>query len=51
MTDFSSLENFKELKESNSLFSASEASNRLLALIDKPFTGQIQQDLRTIEIV
>jgi benzil reductase ((S)-benzoin forming) len=49
--DFSSLENFKELKESNSLFSASEASNRLLALIDKPFTGQIQQDLRTIEIV
>lgn len=50
-SDFSALENFQELKNSNSLFSVTEASNRLLALIDKPFTGQIQQDLRTIEIV
>ena len=46
---FSSLENFKELKASNSLFSTSEAADRLMALLNKPFTGQIHQDLRDIE--
>lgn len=49
--DFSAVGNFQELKNSNSLFSATEASSRLLSLLNKSFAGQTMQDLRTIEIV
>ncbi|MEJ6583183.1 MAG: SDR family NAD(P)-dependent oxidoreductase [Crocinitomicaceae bacterium] len=47
--NFSSVENFQELKKSNSLYSAKEATLRLLDLLKLPFNGQIPQDLRTIE--
>jgi len=48
--DFSSLENFQELKRSKSLFSTKEASMRLLNMLKRPFSGQINQDLRSIEM-
>ncbi len=46
--DFSSLENFKELKSSNSLFSTKEAAFKLFLLLQKPFKGQVFQDLRNL---
>ena len=47
--DFSSVENFQDLKESNSLYSTKEAALRLIGLLKLPFNGQIAQDLRNIE--
>lgn len=49
--DFSSSRNFHEMKNANQLFSPSEASKRLINLLNQPFTGQVQQDLRNIELV
>jgi len=46
--DFSSVDNFKELKLNNSLFSAKEAALKLFLLIEKPFQGEVFQDLRNI---
>ncbi len=50
-TDFSSVDNFKELKASNSLYSPELAAKKLLNLLKQPFSGTIFQDLRTIETV
>ena len=47
--DFSSVENFQELKDSDKLYSTKEASSRLLGLLKLPFNGDITQDLRNIE--
>lgn len=44
----SSLENFVEFKNSDSLFSPKTAALRLLKLLKKPFEGQINQDLRNV---
>lgn len=46
--NFSSLENFKVLKEDGSLFSPEDAAARLYALVHLPFTGEIFFDLREI---
>ena len=46
--EFSSVENFRELKTSNNLFSPKEAASRLLSLLNKPFKGEVSQDLRTL---
>ena len=46
--NFSSLENFKVLKEDGSLFSPEEAAKRLYSLVHFPFTGEIFFDLREI---
>ena len=46
--DFSSVDNFKELKSNNSLFSSQEAAQKLLFLLDKPFEGEVFQDLRKL---
>lgn len=48
--DFSSLDNFKALHQNDDLFSAQEASNRLLKLISLPFSGELKVDLRTISL-
>jgi hypothetical protein len=46
--DFSSLNNFKELKSNNSLFSTNEAALKLFSLLQKPFKGEVFQDLRNL---
>lgn len=46
--DFSSVDNFKELKSNNSLFSTKEAALKLFLLLEKPFKGEVFQDLRNI---
>ena len=46
--DFSAVENFKELKSNNSLFTPKEAAQKLLLLLDKPFKGVVFQDLRKL---
>ena len=50
-TDFSSVEDFKELKASNSLYSPELAAKKLITLLREPFSGTIFHDLRTIETV
>lgn len=47
-SDFSSVDNFKELKSNNSLFSPNEAAQKLLNLLEKPFQGLVFQDLRKL---
>lgn len=46
--DFSSVNNFKELKSNNSLFSSQEAAQKLLFLLNMPFEGEVFQDLRKL---
>lgn len=46
--DFSSVDNFKELKSNNSLFSTKEAALKLFSLLQKPFQGEVFQDLRNL---
>jgi benzil reductase ((S)-benzoin forming) len=48
--DFSSVEKFRQLKADDELFSPEEAANRLLALLDKPYAGDILHDLREITV-
>lgn len=47
-TDFSSVENFREMKLTNSLFSPDLAANKMLTLLKQPFSGLVFQDLRSI---
>lgn len=47
--DFSSVKNFIALKENDALFSPEEAANRLLQLLNKPYSGEVFYDLRSIE--
>jgi len=49
--DFSSVQNFRELKSTNSLYSPELAAEKLLTLLKQPFSGVVFQDLRTIETV
>ncbi len=44
--NFSSIQNFIDLKESDALYSSDEAANRLLSLLDKPYSGEVFYDLR-----
>lgn len=46
--DFSSVGNFKELKSNNSLFTPKETAQKLLYLLEKPFQGEVFQDLRKL---
>lgn len=47
--EFSSVQNFIALKENDALFSSEEAANRLLKLLDKPYSGEVFYDLRSTE--
>ena len=49
--DFSSVENFREMKASNSLYAPELAAKKLLKLLKQPFSGAVFHDLRTIETV
>ena len=49
-SQFSSVDNFIELKNSGSLYSGKLAASKLLKLVNSPFTGEVFQDLRTIEL-
>lgn len=45
---FSARGNFIGLKENGELFSAEEAANRLIRLLDRPYTGEVMYDLRKV---
>ena len=47
--DFSAVQNFIAMKENDALFSPEEAANRLLKLLDQPYSGEVFYDLRTTE--
>lgn len=47
-SDFSSVDNFKELKSNNNLFTPQETAKKLLYLLGKPFEGEVFQDLRKL---
>lgn len=47
--DFSSVNNFIEMKKNGHLFSPKSAALRLLKLLERPFKGELFQDLRNIE--
>ncbi|XOV66021.1 MAG: SDR family NAD(P)-dependent oxidoreductase [Fluviicola sp.] len=46
--DFSQKDNFVQLKEEGKLFSPEEAAHRLIQLLEKPFSGDVFQDLRNV---
>lgn len=46
--DFSEKDNFVRMKKEGMLYSAEEAANRLLQLLDAPFSGDVFQDLRKL---
>lgn len=48
-SDFSSVDNFKALKSNKSLFTPKEAAVKLLYLLEKPFDGEVFQDLRKLQ--
>jgi benzil reductase ((S)-benzoin forming) len=48
--DFSSVEQFKQLKANDELFSPEEAANRLIALLDGEFNGHVLCDLRDVNV-
>lgn len=48
LEDFSAVDNFIKMKENSELFSAEEAANRLVSLLDQPYAGEIFTDLRNV---
>ena len=47
---FSQRDNFIQLKDENKLYSPEEAAQRLLLLLEEPFTERITQDLREVDL-
>lgn len=45
---FTSVANFKKMKEEGVLFSAEEAASKLVTLLKSDFTGEIKHDLRNV---